>query len=226
MQPASARADAGGRCNLTSGNLVGVGFERPSAGHASRMGYTAIRLFRLAGRKTGCRRTRIRSSPLSWNSSSPRARTGWHRCSRRCSISPCAWSGSAPRRRPLRAQRRTARGYANGYKSKTLDTTAGTVTVDVPKAAGADEPFYPQSLERGRRSSRAVMLAIAEMYVQERLPTRDAAKVMAEFGLKSLSSTQVSLGCRSVGPGTRRLAPPAAGRDPLSLPRRPLREAA
>ena len=55
------------------------------------------------------------------------------------------------------------RGYANGYKSKTLDTTAGTVTVDVPKAAGADEPFYPRSLERGRRSSRAVMLAIAEM---------------------------------------------------------------
>ena len=42
------------------------------------------------------------------------------------------------------------RGYANGYKSKTIDTTAGTVTVDVPKAAGIDEPFYPQSLERGR----------------------------------------------------------------------------
>ena len=83
------------------------------------------------------------------------------------------------------------RGYANGYKSKTLDTTAGTVTVDVPKAAGTDEPFYPQSLERGRRSSRAVMLAIAEMYVQG-VSTRDAAKVMAEFGLKSLSSTQVS----------------------------------
>ena len=83
------------------------------------------------------------------------------------------------------------RGYANGYKSKTLDTTAGTVTVDVPKAAGIDEPFYPQSLERGRRSSRAVMLAIAEMYVQG-VSTRDAAKVMAEFGLKSLSSTQVS----------------------------------
>src|SRR5512133_4057214 len=82
------------------------------------------------------------------------------------------------------------RGYANGYESKTLDTTAGTVTVDVPKAAGIDEPFYPQSLERGRRSSRAVMLAIAERYVQG-VSTRDAAKVMAEFGLKSLSSTQV-----------------------------------
>src|SRR5512144_91668 len=83
------------------------------------------------------------------------------------------------------------RGYANGHKSKTLDTTAGTVTVDVLKATGIDEPFYPQSLERGRRSSRAVMLAIAKMYVHG-VPTRDAAKVMAEFGLKSLSSTHVS----------------------------------
>ena len=53
------------------------------------------------------------------------------------------------------------RGYANGYKSKTLDTTAGTVTVDVPKAAGIDEPFYPQSLERGRRS--AITLAASRV---------------------------------------------------------------
>lgn len=56
------------------------------------------------------------------------------------------------------------RGYANGYKPKTLDTPAGSVRVQVPKTAGTGEPFYPQSLERGRRSSRAVMLAIAEMY--------------------------------------------------------------
>jgi transposase-like protein len=83
------------------------------------------------------------------------------------------------------------RGYANGYKPKRLDTAAGTVTVEIPKTADAAEPFYPQSLERGRRSSRAVMLAIAEMYVQG-VSTRDAAKVMAEFGLESLSSTQVS----------------------------------
>src|SRR5512147_2187490 len=81
------------------------------------------------------------------------------------------------------------RGYANGCKPKKLDTTAGTV--EVPKAAGTGEAFYPQSLERGRRSSRAVMLAIAEMYVKG-VSTRDAAKVMADFGLESLSSTQVS----------------------------------
>ena len=52
-------------------------------------------------------------------------------------------------RTPLR------RGYANGVKPKRLDTPAGTVTVNVPKTAGHDEPFYPQSLEQGRRSSRA-----------------------------------------------------------------------
>jgi putative transposase len=84
------------------------------------------------------------------------------------------------------------RGYANGYKAKKLDTPAGTVTLDVPKTRGHDgEPFYPQALERGRRSCRAVMLAVAEMYVKG-VSTRDAARVMAEFGLEGLSSTQVS----------------------------------
>jgi putative transposase len=84
------------------------------------------------------------------------------------------------------------RGYANGYKAKRVDTPAGTVTVSVPKTKGHDDaPFYPQSLERGRRSCRAVMLAVAEMYVKG-VSTRDAARVMAEFGLDGLSSTQVS----------------------------------
>jgi transposase-like protein len=88
-------------------------------------------------------------------------------------------------RTPLR------RGYANGVKPKRLDTPAGTVTVNVPKTAGHDEPFYPQSLERGRRSLRAVMLAVAEMYIKG-VSTRDAEAVMKEFGIESLSSTQVS----------------------------------
>ena len=42
------------------------------------------------------------------------------------------------------------RGYANGYKPKKVDTPAGTVTVQVPKSRDCDEPFFPQSLERGR----------------------------------------------------------------------------
>ena len=62
------------------------------------------------------------------------------------------------------------RGYANGTKPKRIDTPAGTVNVQVPKTAGHDgEPFYPQSLERGRRSVRAVMLAVAENVHQGRV---------------------------------------------------------
>lgn len=100
------------------------------------------------------------------------------------------------RERFLRAgsYERTAerRGYANGYKSKRIDTPAGTVTVDVPKTASHDgEPFYPQSLERGRRSVRAVMLAVAEMYIKG-VSTREVEAVMREFGIESLSSMQVS----------------------------------
>ena len=83
-------------------------------------------------------------------------------------------------------------GYANGYKPKRIDTPAGTVTVQVPKTADHDgQPFYPQSLERGRRSVRAVMLAVAEMYIKG-VSTRDAEAVMRAFGIESLSSTQVS----------------------------------
>jgi transposase-like protein len=83
-------------------------------------------------------------------------------------------------------------GYANGYKPKRIDTPAGSVTVNVPKTAGHDgAPFYPRSLERGRRSVRAVMLAVAEMYIKG-VSTREAEAVMREFGIESLSSSQVS----------------------------------
>ena len=87
------------------------------------------------------------------------------------------------------------RGYANRVKSKRIDTPAGTVTVQVPKTADADEPFYPQSLERGTRSTRAVMLAIAEMYVKG-VSTRDVEAVLEKLGVESLSST------RSAGPAS------------------------
>ena len=45
--------------------------------------------------------------------------------------------------------------------------------------------------ERGRRSMRAVMQAVAEMYVKG-VSTREAEAVMREFGIESLSSSQVS----------------------------------
>ena len=67
-----------------------------------------------------------------------------------------------------RSERRSERqGYANGCKPRRVDTPAGSVTVQVPRTAGhGDTPFSPQSPERGRRSVRAVMLAVAEMYIK------------------------------------------------------------
>ena len=55
-------------------------------------------------------------------------------------------------------------GYANGYKPKTMTTRVGKITFDVPQVR--DGGFYPQSLEKGLRSERALKLALAEMYVQ------------------------------------------------------------
>lgn len=108
------------------------------------------------------------------------------------------------------------RGYANGYKPKRIDTPAGTVSVRVPKTAGHDgEPFCPQSLERGHRSVRAVMLAVAEMYIKG-VSTRQAEAVMREFGIESLSSSQVSRagrrgGQRTPGAGGKKRLRPACG---------------
>ena len=87
------------------------------------------------------------------------------------------------------------RGYANGYKSKKVDTPAGTLSVSVPKATNhlevCGEPFFQQSLERGWRSSRTVIWAVAEMYIKG-ISTRDADAVMKGFGIESLANTQVS----------------------------------
>ena len=57
------------------------------------------------------------------------------------------------------------KGYANGYKPKTVDTRMGRLVVDVPQVRG-DVEFYPSALEKGCRSERALKVAIAEMYVK------------------------------------------------------------
>ncbi|MFQ6610534.1 MAG: transposase [Fidelibacterota bacterium] len=49
------------------------------------------------------------------------------------------------------------RGYANGYKPKTLNTRMGPVTIEIPQVRGLS--FYPRSLEKGSRSERAHKLA-------------------------------------------------------------------
>ena len=84
----------------------------------------------------------------------------------------------------------TRRGYANGYKPKTVDTRIGKLSVDVPQVRG-DVDFYPSSLERGCRSERALKLAIAEMYVKG-ISTRRVTNVLEKMCGLDISSTQVS----------------------------------
>jgi putative transposase len=82
------------------------------------------------------------------------------------------------------------RGYANGFKPKTLNTRLGSMTVQVPQVRG-EVDFYPSALERGVRSERALKLAIAEMYVHG-VSTRKVTQVMEELCGLEVSSTQVS----------------------------------
>lgn len=81
------------------------------------------------------------------------------------------------------------RGYANGYKSRSLNTRVGQLRLDVPQARGVE--FYPSVLERGQRSERALALAVAEMYLQG-VSTRKVTAVMQELCGLDVTSTQVS----------------------------------
>jgi transposase-like protein len=92
--------------------------------------------------------------------------------------------GAAPHER---TENRT--GYANGYKDKTLDLRVGRTTVQVPQVR--DGNFYPQCLEKGTRSERALKLALAEMYVQG-VSTRKVAAITEQLCGFEVSSTQVS----------------------------------
>ena len=80
-------------------------------------------------------------------------------------------------------------GYANGYKDKFLKTRLGTLALKVPQTREGE--FYPQSLTKGLRSERALLLAIAEMYVQG-VSTRRVKKIVEELCGMEISSTQVS----------------------------------
>ena len=91
-----------------------------------------------------------------------------------------------------RAYQRTPerKGYANGFKSKTVDTRMGRMIVDVPQVRG-DVEFYPSALEKGCRSERALKVAIAEMYVKG-ISTRRVTGVLEKMCGLNISGTQVS----------------------------------
>ena len=74
----------------------------------------------------------------------------------------------------------------NVFKDKKIQTRFGQLKLEVPQTRGI--AFYPQSLEKGERSERALKLAIAEMYVQG-VSTRRIEPIAKELCGFELSST-------------------------------------
>jgi transposase-like protein len=86
-----------------------------------------------------------------------------------------------------RSAERTA--HANGFKDRTIQTRVGALTVAVPQVR--EGGFYPNSLEKGVRSERALKLALAEMYVQG-VSTRKVAAITEQLCGFEVTSAQVS----------------------------------
>ena len=80
-------------------------------------------------------------------------------------------------------------GHANGYKPKTLRTRMGDITFAVPQVR--EGGFYPQALEKGLRSERALTLALAEMYVQG-VSTRKVKAITEQLCGLNINSSAVS----------------------------------
>jgi len=103
------------------------------------------------------------------------------------------------REQTLKAEshQRTAdrQGYANGFKPKTIRTRVGEVPLRIPQTRGYHDedgrPFYPKSLERGVRSERAMILAVAEMYCRG-VSTRKVTAIVEKLCGLEVTSTQVS----------------------------------
>ena len=81
-------------------------------------------------------------------------------------------------------------GYANGFKPKSLATRVGQIELCIPQVRDGID-FYPSALEKGVRSEQALVLAMAEMYVQG-VSTRKVSKIVEELCGHQVSSTQVS----------------------------------
>lgn len=81
------------------------------------------------------------------------------------------------------------KGHANGYKPKTVRTRMGEITFAVPQVR--EGGFYPSALEKGLRSERALVAALAEMYVQG-VSTRKVKAITEELCGIEVSAMQVS----------------------------------
>jgi putative transposase len=81
------------------------------------------------------------------------------------------------------------RSQRNGYKSRQLYTRVGALTLRVPQTR--DGEFYPAILERYQRSEKALVLALAEAYIQG-VSTRKMKMITEQLMGKEFSSMAIS----------------------------------
>ena len=87
------------------------------------------------------------------------------------------------------------RGYRNGYKPRTLKTRVGRLELMVPK--DREGRFQTDLFEKYQRNEKALMLAVAEMYVQG-VSTRKVKKISEELCGLEISKSQVSTLAKSL----------------------------
>jgi putative transposase len=80
-------------------------------------------------------------------------------------------------------------GHANGYKPKTVKTRVGEITFAIPQVR--EGGFYPSALEKGLRSERALLITLAEMYIQG-VSTRKVKAITEQLCGVEISAMQVS----------------------------------
>src|SRR5512146_2667220 len=88
-------------------------------------------------------------------------------------------------------------GYRSGYYGRTLITRVGKLELRVPQ--DRDGRFSTELFERYQRSERALVAALAEMYVQG-VSTRKVKAITEELCGHAFSASSLSSGRPAAGP--------------------------
>ena len=80
----------------------------------------------------------------------------------------------------------------NGIRERTVDTRMGSIDIRIPRARESN--FVPPLLEYRKRSERALVAAVQEMFISG-VSTRKIEKVLRELGVAQMSKSQVSVLC-------------------------------
>lgn len=80
-------------------------------------------------------------------------------------------------------------GYSIGSNPKIVTTRIAPITYDIPQVR--EGGFYPQALEKGKRSEGALMISLAERDVQFVSTRKNSAITEKLFGNK-ISSARIS----------------------------------